>query len=350
MSDLFPACNVVFPEPETYHGAAFYLAAEEFLAREFPLNNYFFTWRVNPTCVFGRNQDPRVELDLDFCEKHGVDIVRRRSGGGAIFADSNNLMLSLVTGTGCVETLFRDFAQGIADALLSMGVPARVSGRNDVVLEDGRKVCGGAFYRLKERSIIHSTMLYDTAWELMSRCLTPRRAKLESKGVVSVESRVGVLKDFLPQGIEHLQRDLLSLLTNRHVQLSDNDILCIQEIEKNYHHKHYIYRNNKNSATPGIVFSKHLQGCGMIEMKIFCNDDGQVLHITLSGDYFDSSSTPAQDVFLKALQGLKISPSNRLDQAVIIRQALLDSKAYLSIRNLTEEALIEFFSVDNLKT
>ena len=113
----FPACYVAFPEGYEFRRAAFYLAAEEYVARTLPEGNYLFTWRLRPTVVMGRNQVAHQEIDLDFCRQHGIDIIRRKSGGGAIFADERNIMVSLITGAGPVESLFAEYSRCVSDCL-----------------------------------------------------------------------------------------------------------------------------------------------------------------------------------------------------------------------------------------
>ena len=107
---LFPACYVELPTSCEGKRAAFYLAAEEYIASALPEDNYLFSWQLGPTVVMGRNQIAAAEIDLDFCMAEGIDVIRRKSGGGTIYADRGNIMLSLVTGRGAVEPLFKQYA------------------------------------------------------------------------------------------------------------------------------------------------------------------------------------------------------------------------------------------------
>ncbi len=190
----FPACLITFPFNVEGKTAPFFLAAEEYVAAALPADNYLFAWILPPTVVMGRNQVADAEVDLEFCQREGIDVVRRKSGGGCIYADEGNIMFSLITPEGAVEPIFNDYASTVAEALTSIGVEAKVSGRNDILLANGTKVCGNAFYHLKNRNIVHGTMLYDTNYNRMTRALTPDRLKLESAGVKSVKSRTGLIK------------------------------------------------------------------------------------------------------------------------------------------------------------
>ena len=113
MEQHFPACFVELPSYTEHRRAPFYLAAEEYIAQTLPVDNYLFSWQLGPTVVMGRNQVAHQEVDLDFCRREGIDVVRRKSGGGAIFADSRNIMWSLITGEGAVEPLFVEYAEKV---------------------------------------------------------------------------------------------------------------------------------------------------------------------------------------------------------------------------------------------
>ena len=146
----------------------FHLAMEEHLARNYPDGEYFFMWQVEPTVIFGRCQNPFAEVNLDFCRREGIQTYRRKSGGGCIYADMNNIMFSHVTTSGEVTTTFSRYCRMVADTLRLLGLGAATTGRNDVVIGD-RKVSGNAFYHLHGRSIVHGTMLYDADPARMSQ-------------------------------------------------------------------------------------------------------------------------------------------------------------------------------------
>lgn len=177
---------------------SFFLAAEEWIARSLPAGEYFFAWRVGPTVICGRNQDVKTEVDLDFCREHGIDVVRRRSGGGAVFADKSNVMFSYISPTDDMNAAFAHYSSMMAEALQSLGFDAIPSGRNDIEI-GGRKVAGNACRKHHGCSIVHGTMLYDTDIELMSGALTPSRAKLESHRVQSVPARITTLCSIKPE-------------------------------------------------------------------------------------------------------------------------------------------------------
>lgn len=327
--NIFPACFVKFPGSVRGRSAAFFLAAEEYVARELPGGNYVFFWQLNPTCVFGRNQVPHQELDVDFCLAHGIELVRRKSGGGAIFADQDNIMTSLVTGGGSVEPLFDAFARQVADGLRRLGAPTRVSGRNDIVLEDGRKICGNAFYHLPDRNIVHCTMLYDTNMELMTGALTPAPSKLQARGVESVRSRIGLLKEFFDFGVDELRERLRGILTDRVVELTPDDVHRIEEIEAPYHTPEYLFGQTASGVQ---TIGARIPGCGQIDFHVTLR--GSLIDgIRLTGDFFETEGIPASEALTAALAGVPFTPAG-------VRRALEAARPERTVRGLTADHVI----------
>ena len=174
----------------------FYLAMEEhaahMLRNDNNLDELFFTWRVRPTVIFGRNQLIDSEVNVRYCQEHGIEYYRRKSGGGCVYADMDNLMLSYITRSDDVTMTFSRYTHAIVEMLKGLGLNASDNSRNDVMV-DGRKVSGNAFYHLPGVSIVHGTMLYDTCMENMLQAITPSATKLDSKGVKSVQSHITTL-------------------------------------------------------------------------------------------------------------------------------------------------------------
>lgn len=293
----FPACYVEMPDSAEGRRAAFYLAAEEYVARTLPEDCYLFTWILSPTVVMGRNQVARQEVNLDFCRAEGIDIIRRKSGGGCVYADRGNIMTSLVTGAGAVEPLFIEYARNMAKGLTTLGADVRVSGRNDITMADGQKICGNAFYHLPKRNIVHGTMLYDTDMRLMTGALTPDSTKLQAAGVKSVRSRIGLLKDKLQIDIETLRQELRRMLCNRMVRLDENDLREIEIIETEYYKPDFLF--GKTNRTD-IVCAQRIKGCGSVELHFTLNE-GVVEQVELCGDFFEQGHAASD--FARAFVG-----------------------------------------------
>ena len=177
---------------EGWRRLVFWLALEEWAVENAP--DSFFVWNVRPTVIFGRNQDMEAEVNVPYCLEHGIEMYRRKSGGGCVYADEGNLMLSYITGCPDVNAALDEYLSRLADALRSLGLDAVRTEHNDVLV-GGRKVSGNACYATRTGCIVHGTLLYDTDSGELERAITPSREKLESKGIKSVRQRVTNLKD-----------------------------------------------------------------------------------------------------------------------------------------------------------
>ncbi len=328
MPRLFPATYILLPPECEGRRAAFYLAAEEYVATALPENSYLMTWQLSPTVVMGRNQEAEAELDLAFCRKEGIDVIRRKSGGGCIYADKGNIMTSLITQGGAVEPLFAQYASAMAECLEALGAEVRVSGRNDIVLADGGKVCGNAFYHMAQRNIVHGTMLYDTDARLMHGALTPERAKLQSKGVKSVESRISLLKDVLPQAnVAELRQHIRQFLCVHTIALSDSDIQRIEELEAGYYAPSFLL--GKGKAETSYCHSTRIEGCGTVSLGFGVEGD-RIKSVDVRGDYFDFADANA--AFHQAFHGQPFD----LDTLLYIIET---KHPHESIRGLTQADL-----------
>jgi len=219
---------------------SFYLAMEEFVARHISEPDCFFMWQVEPTVIFGRNQVVENEVNLEYCREHGIHVVRRKSGGGCVYADMDNLMLSMVTDGDNVGFTFNRFVTMIQLALHKIGVSVTSTTHNDIMIGD-RKVCGTAFYQLPKRSIVHSTMLYDTNMEHMLHAITPSAEKLEKKGIQSVRQRITLLKDHTPLSLDEIKQIIRDTLCDGELRLTDEHVAGIEEIEQSYLKQDFIH-------------------------------------------------------------------------------------------------------------
>lgn len=227
--------RIVLPDNKE-RSLTFYLAMEDYIARTME-GEAFFVWRVAPTVIIGRNQVLEAEVNLDYCRSHGVKVVRRRSGGGCVYSDMGNIMMSYVSSRGDVPDVFDRYLSSLTECLKSLGLNAEKSGRNDVLV-DGRKVSGNAFHQLPDRSIVHGTLLYDTDFDALETAIKPPVEKLERHGVASVRQRVTNLKSFLlPSMIssaEELEEYVAGYFTDGYMCLAEEDIAAIEKLESHY--------------------------------------------------------------------------------------------------------------------
>ena len=229
--------HVILPD-NVRRSLSFYLAMEEFVAREVE-DEAFFVWRVDPTVIFGRNQVLENEVNLEYCREHGVDIVRRKSGGGCVYSDLGNIMVSYISRRGDVSEVFDRYMTLLAESLRALGVPAEKSGRNDILVE-GRKVSGNAFHQLPDRSIVHGTLLYSTDLEALTEAIRPPVEKLQRHGVESVRQRVMNLSEYVAlmtepddalKSPEALEEYLVRYFTDGEIHLDENDLVVIARSE-----------------------------------------------------------------------------------------------------------------------
>ena len=232
--------HVILPD-DVRRSLAFYLAMEEFVAREIE-GEAFFVWRVEPTVIFGRNQVLENEVNLEYCREHGVDIVRRKSGGGCVYSDLGNIMVSYISRRGDVSEVFDRYMTALTEALRALGVPVEKSGRNDILLE-GRKISGNAFHQLPDRSIVHGTLLYSTDLEALTEAIKPPVEKLQRHGVESVRQRVMNLSEYVAlmtesddalKSPEALEEYLVGYFTDGEIVLNENDLEKIKLITDTY--------------------------------------------------------------------------------------------------------------------
>lgn len=210
-----------------------YLAMEEYLAKH-AIEDVFFTWVVDPTVIFGRHQVMEAEVNLDYCQTHHIAVYRRKSGGGCVYADRGNLMMSFIATNTHSEVVFQSFLDRVASVLNDMGYSAYKSGHNDIMVGE-YKVSGNACYALPTATIVHGTMLVDVNFEALQMAITPSAEKLAKHGVKSVRQRVMNLHDKNAElTTERMQNHLMSAFGTHTRDLSAEEITAIDEIEATY--------------------------------------------------------------------------------------------------------------------
>ena len=312
---------IALPDEKTRR-LSFYLAMEEYVARRLnTADDCFFMWQVKPTVIFGRNQLIEAEVNLEFCRKKGIETYRRKSGGGCVYADMSNVMFSYVTRDEQVNFTFNRYINMIALMLCKLGVEAKTSGRNDILIrsqesgvrsresgvgsqesgEDWRKVSGNAFYHVPGHSIVHGTMLYDTCMENMVGSITPSDEKLVSKGVKSVRQHIALLKDHIGLSLDEFKAFVRQNLCHDEVMLTQDDIAEIEEIEREYLSEEFIYGHNPAYTT---VRRERIEGVGELEVRMEVK--GNVIRsLNLVGDYFLVGDL--DNAVLKPLRGVALS-------------------------------------------
>ena len=179
------------------------------------------------------------EVNLDYCREHGISVYRRKSGGGCVYADEDNVMLSFVTSGENVGFAFNRFVNMVLLVFHQMGIEATGTSRNDILI-NGQKVCGTACYHLAGRSIVHSTLLYDTDMAHMQYAITPAPEKLQKNGIQSVRQRITLLKDYTRLSLEEVKDLFRSLLCDGERMLTADEVVGIKQLEQTYLDKQFI--------------------------------------------------------------------------------------------------------------
>ena len=224
--------NITLPNNHVARRLSFFLAMEEYIARQQLSDDAFSLWQVEPSVIYGRNQVVENEVNLEYCRDNGIQIFQRKSGGGCVYADRDNLMLSFVTREQQVGFAFNRFVNMLLLVLRKMGVEATGTRHNDIMIGD-RKVCGTACRVTPYGCVVHSTMLYDTNMQHMLHAITPSHEKLAKNGVESVRQRITLLKDYTSLTLEEIKALIIQTLCDREYQLTEADVCAIEEIENN---------------------------------------------------------------------------------------------------------------------
>ena len=314
------------------HILPFYLAMEEYAARIIVEDDIFFMWQVDPTVIFGRNQLIDNEVNVEYCREHGIAFYRRRSGGGCVYADRDNIMFSYITRSDEVQTTFSAYTDAVASMLRGLGLNATASDRNDVLI-DGRKVSGNAFYHIPGRSIVHGTMLYGTNMEHMLNAITPSREKLTSKGVESVRSHITTLGEHLTMSIEDFKQHGRKTLCDGEIRLTEPDVAEIERITRRYLEPSFLWGNNPRSE---LTRGGRIEGVGSLYLNIELQHD--VIHdLHLTGDFLPLCED-ARSTLLDHLRGAKLTAEG-------LESALHGSDVSQWILNLTNEQLITLLTI-----
>ncbi|MDY0406218.1 lipoate--protein ligase [Virgibacillus sp. 179-BFC.A HS] len=176
------------------------LALEEYVLENFGEKDTYLLFYINsPSIIIGRNQNTIEEINTDYVDSKNIKVVRRLSGGGAVYHDEGNLNFSFITkDDGNSFQNFAKFTEPVVKALNNMGVPAELQGRNDLAVE-GRKISGNAQFSTRGRMFSHGTLMYDSEIENVVSALNVNKAKIESKGIKSIRSRVANISEYMDE-------------------------------------------------------------------------------------------------------------------------------------------------------
>ena len=312
------------------------LAIEEYLLRTMDTDeDSFLLFYINePSIIIGKNQNTIEEIDTDFVEENGIKIVRRLSGGGAVFHDLGNLNYSFITkDDGESFRNFKKFTEPVVSALAKMGVKAELIGRNDLLV-DGRKISGNAQFSTQGRMFSHGTLMFDTEIDTVVSALKVRKDKIESKGIKSIRSRVANITEYLekPMTIEEFRLEILKSIFEgeeniKYKVLTDEDWDNIHALSKE---RYANWDWNYGKSPKFNMQHSHRFPVGSIDVRLQVSK-GVIEDIVIFGDFFGVGEIEAVTGKLKGIQYNRESISNAI--------AEIDIPTYLG--GITKEEFLQ---------
>lgn len=290
------------------------MAFDEYALEQLPLDEpLFYLWQNRPAVIIGLNQDAHAEVDIKYLKEHGIALVRRVTGGGAVYHDLGNLNYTIVGRSADLNRDYPEYTRYMLQALQALGVRAELSGRNDILV-NGRKVSGYAKRVYKDRLMVHGTLMFDVDLGILEKALNPPVEKLVAKGIASVRSRVMNLRECMPQvkGIgdlkERLERYLSHDYSDAEYMLTEEAKHAIEQAAKRkfatqewiYGKRAPIAHNSDRSTCKSIRRASRLT-CGKVEIELEIRD-GHIAACRFGGDFIGNLPITAME---QALCGVR---------------------------------------------
>src|SRR5690625_2922519 len=268
------------------------LALEEYVLQNFGEKDTYLLFYINePSIIIGRNQNTVEEINTDYVDENGIKIIRRLSGGGAVYHDEGNLNFSFITrDDGDSFHDFAKFTEPVVQALNALGVPAELVGRNDLLVE-GRKISGNAQFATKGRMFNHGTLMFDSEIEHVVQALNVSKEKIESKGIKSIRSRVANISEYLTEPMtmeqfkEHILRSIFAVDDVKDVptyELTEEDWQRVHEISENRYQR-WEWNFGKSPAFNMKV--SHKFPSGLLDVRLDVKK-GIIENCKIYGDFF----------------------------------------------------------------
>lgn len=275
---------------EDVHDPQINLAIEEYLLRNLSGEKPILLFYINePSVIIGRNQNTLEEIDPNYVKANGINVVRRLSGGGAVYHDLGNLNFSFITSAREDIHNFAKFTEPVISALARLGIQAEIRGKSDLFVGN-KKISGNAQYSTNTGMFSHGTLLFNTNIEEMLKALNPRQVNVESKAVQSVRNYVTNIHEHLPPGndtfsIYDLKQAILDEIFGRQgitiYQLTEEDWQHIHRISaERYQRWHWNYGH---SPKFNIQKSENFP-VGKIDVRIDV-DNGRIQAVKIFGNF-----------------------------------------------------------------
>ncbi len=303
------------------------LALEEYLVTGFS-EDVFRLWQNSPSVIIGRNQNALGEINIDYVTKNKIPVVRRMSGGGAVFHDLGNVNFTFVKKADDDDfSNYEKFCLPIINALKKMGITAELSGRNDILI-DGKKISGNAQYKYKDRMLHHGTLLLNASLSDISASLNVSKSKIESKGIKSVAGRVTNINEYLQNKIspKQLIDCVMTEVDATPYSLTEDDQKNVENLVRE---KYGTYEWNFGYSPKYTYENKeYFPGVGSVEVYIESND-GKITNIRFMGDFFGEKGIEGLEEKMIGLKHEKEALAEFLEKT--------DCESYIS--NITKEDL-----------
>ncbi|WP_251554394.1 lipoate--protein ligase [Neobacillus muris] len=282
------------------------LAIEEYALKHLNINETYLLFYINePSIIIGKNQNTIEEINTEYVEKNGIHVVRRLSGGGAVYHDLGNLNFSFITkDDGESFHNYRKFTEPVIRALRNLGVNAELSGRNDIEVE-GRKISGNAQFSTKGRMFSHGTLMLNSEMDHVVSALRVKKEKIESKGIKSVRSRVANISEFLSKklGIEEFRSILLKSIFEGQEEIPEY-VLTEEDWEKIHKISEERYQNwewNYGRSPKFNLQHSHRFPAGTIDARLEVNK-GIIENCKIYGDFFGVGDVSEIETRLKGIR------------------------------------------------
>ena len=259
----------------------FYFGLEEYLIKDFDnKDDIFLLWNVVPTIMIGRHQVTTLELDQEFVDKNNIKVVRRNSGGGAVYTDPGCLQFSFITSNQGHGDIFKGHVKHIVEAVNKLGLNAIFTGRNDI-LHEGRKFSGNAEYIHKDKMVIHGTILFNSNLDNLIGSLTPDKAKLTKHAISSVKSRVLNIGKLVDLDLDTFYDFVVNQIKTDTVSLEELDLSKINRYSEKFYTDEWNYGKNPKFD----LIKKEKFDAGNITFSVSIKNN-IIKQMKITGDYF----------------------------------------------------------------